>query len=54
MLNPTLRNKNSEYIDMLIVIFLSKNETSSDPKRLSFSLGLGELLALGCNLAKAS
>ena len=56
MLKPTLRNKNREYIVTLIVIFLSKNETSEtcDMEMLSFSQGLGELLALGCNLAKAS
>ena len=55
MLKPTLRNKNKEYIDMLMVIFLSKNETSfASWAWLSFSLGLGELLALGCNFAKAS
>ena len=56
MLKPTLRNKNREYNVTLIVIFLSKNEMSDtcDMERLSFSPGLGELLALGCNLEKAS
>ena len=54
MLQPTLTNKSKEYIEILIVIFFSKKDTSCTASVGSFLTSIGELSARGRSLEKAS